>query len=406
MIKLSKSSKLMSLGVALSLGWFVLEACDCDETKEDQFPGFWVACVGNKPTLMTYNGNNPSVVTSDPAGNFNPSQWDCSTPGSPPRSKSSSPAFPSSTLAGPGGSSVKNPAAKRPAVSAATPGTSAYNPQPLRDLPFIPQMPLPTPQQCDSSYPDVFQTVHTQALVTRVSTCPFAVKATIPVQTRPLQVEVTPDGSTAIVTSFDNAVNFIDVATNKVTFTFNTDPLINPNGIAISPDGTKVYVSSFNTNFPAVIVIDIATHKLLATMQTTMSYPSGLTLTPDGSQIWVVAPLANNVDIFDTQTNTRVTTLNIGYATQVAFNAVGTRAYITSAATTPGKVMVVNAATYQILSSFTVGANPTDIAMSYGDQFLVVNNNDDGSISVIDLLKNKVQTAAIGPNPSGISFVH
>lgn len=406
MIKLSKSGKFMSMGVALSLGWFVLEACDCDETKEEQFPGYWVACVGNKPTLMTYNGNNPTAVTSDPAGNFNPSQWDCSTPGSPPRSKSSSPAFPSGAPSGPGGFSVKNPAATRPAVSAATPGTSAYNPQPLRDLPFIPQMPLPAPQQCDSSYPDVFQTVHTQALVTRVSTCPFAVKATIPVQTRPLQVEITPDGSTAIVTSFDNAVNFIDVATNKVTFTFNTDPLINPNGIAISPDGTKVYVSSFNTNFPAVIVIDIATHQLLATMQTTMPYPSGLTLTPDGSQIWVAAPLANNVDIFDTQTNTRVTTLNIGYATQVAFNSVGTRAYITSAATTPGKVIVVNATTYQVLSSFMVGANPTDIVMSYGDRFLVVNNDADGSISVIDLLKNKVQTAAIGPNPSGIAFVH
>jgi hypothetical protein len=46
--------------------------------------------------------------------------------------------------------------------------------------------------------------------------------------------------------------------------------------------------------------------------------------------------------------------------------------------------------------------------MSYGDQFLVVNNNGEGSISVIDLKKSAVVTTQLGGNsvPSGISFVH
>lgn len=47
-IRLTTSTKLMGFGIILSLGWFVLESCDCDETKEDQFPGFWVACIDNK----------------------------------------------------------------------------------------------------------------------------------------------------------------------------------------------------------------------------------------------------------------------------------------------------------------------------------------------------------------------
>ena len=59
MIRLTTQTKLVAAGVALSLGWIILSACECDETKEDNFPGFWVTCIDNKPTLMTYNGNNP-----------------------------------------------------------------------------------------------------------------------------------------------------------------------------------------------------------------------------------------------------------------------------------------------------------------------------------------------------------
>jgi DNA-binding beta-propeller fold protein YncE len=400
-IGLTTSSKLMGAGIALSLAWFLLESCDCDQSKEDEFPGFWVACIDNKPTLMTYNGDTPVVVSSDPAGNFNPSQYNCSTPGSPPRPNSQTPAFPVGTPSGPGGSAVVRP-------RAASAGSS-YLPQQLRALPFIPDIPRQsTPPACDSTYPDVFQTVHTQALVTRVSTCPFQIKATIPVVSRPLQVQITPDGSTAIVTSFDNAVNFISVATNQVINTLHTDASINPQAIAISADGTRAYVTSFNISNPVVLVIDITSTtapKILATIPT-IQYPSGAFLTPDNSQLWITSAIASSVDIIDTLTNTDVTGLALGLTTEVAFNSTGTRAYITSATSTPGTVAVVDTATYQILTTYTVGAGPTDIAMSYGDQFLVVNNNNDGSVSVIDLLKNTVLTTKVGPSPSGISFVH
>ncbi len=37
----------MGIGIILSLGWFVLESCECDQSKENKFPGEWVACDGN-----------------------------------------------------------------------------------------------------------------------------------------------------------------------------------------------------------------------------------------------------------------------------------------------------------------------------------------------------------------------
>ena len=399
-IRLSTSTKFMAFGILLSMGWFVLESCECDQTKEENFPGYWVTCINNKPTLMTYSGNSPNIVTSDPAGSFNPAQYDCSHNGSPhyKGSEDSSP-FKISSPAGPGGYARTPHQAAQP--------TAAYIPQQLRNLPFLPDIPpSQTTPNCDSSYPDVLQTNHNNGLLTRISTCPFAIKTTIPITAgNTLQVMVTPDGSTALTTSFNSAVSFINLATNTVSYTLQTDPSINPNGLAISPDGTTAYVTSFNATNSVVLVINMATKQITATLNT-IQFPSGATLTPDGSELWITSPLAQSVDIFDTLSNTRIMGLAISQATDVAFNSTGTHAYVTSGQTIPGSVYEIDTATFKTLGTYTVGLDPSDIKMSYGDQWLVVNNDSGGSISVIDLRKGAVSTTQVGTSPSGIAFVH
>lgn len=393
----------MAMGIFLSLGWFVLESCDCDETKEQNYPGYWVTCVDNKPTLMTYNDNDATVITSDPAGSFDPSDWDCSHDASSPSYKGSedSPPFQISTPSGPGG-----PIAK----PHATGSVYAFLPQRILNLPFVPHVPPNSNPTCSSSMPDVIRTNQTLASVSRWQTCPFSRVTTIRVVANPLQVQVTPDGTTALVTSFFSAVNFIDLATNKVTYTLMTDQTINPHGLAISPDGAKAYITSFNNVNPLVAVIDMSSRQIIATWPTAVVYPQGATLTPDGSQLWITSPLAQSVDIIDTLTGTHVFGLPISQTTDVAFNSTGTLAFITTTNTVPGSVVEVDTSSYQIVTTFTVGTGPTDIKMGYGDQWLVVNNNGEKSVSVIDLLKSVVVTTQVGsspnaPGPTGISFV-
>jgi DNA-binding beta-propeller fold protein YncE len=404
---MKRSTKLMACGIVLSLGWFVFAACDCDESKEDQYPGFWVACIGNQPALMSYSGNNPTILSTDSSPNFSPMQWDCSHPNSPQMKNSQTPTFPIGTPSGPSGY-ARTP---HPSTSSATPGTYAYLPQQLQFLPFLPDVPQPsTPPPCDSTFPDIFHVDHTLSQVTRIGTCPFKVEAVIQVPQLPLQVAITPDGTTAIVTSFTGYVTFISVATNTVVYSLSVNNGINPQGIAISNDGTLAYVTSFNTSTPSVIVIDIQTHQVVANINLSMIYPSGETISPDGSQLWVTSTLSTGVDVIDLLTNTLVTTLNINLATDVAFNSVGSRAYVTSAASGPGngKVYVVNTQTYQTLSTYTVGSIPGDIHMSYADQFLTVINTGDGTVSVVDLIQNQVKTttAAPGTNILGLAWVH
>jgi hypothetical protein len=90
----------------------------------------------------------------------------------------------------------------------------------------------------------VFMANYSNSTVTRLATCPLTTLKVIPVPNNPVQVRITPDGSTAVVTISGNQVLLINTATNAIT-TIPT-PLYNPYGVAISPDGTKAYVTSFS----------------------------------------------------------------------------------------------------------------------------------------------------------------
>jgi DNA-binding beta-propeller fold protein YncE len=403
MIRLTTTTKLMSAGIALSLGWIFLEACDCGPTKETKFDGYWVTCVNNQPTLMYYDGDDAKTESSPPSS-FNPSDWDCSGDRtSPPRKGSLGAAYPPGSPSGPAGFA-------RPRQTGSS--QAAYLPQQIRALPFTPYLPPPgTPPVCQSTFPGVIRINHLEGTVTRWSTCPFTYQTTISVFPDPLQVQVTPDGSTAVVTSFGplnatgGAVTLIDLSSNQVTNTVMMPFGVTPNGLAISPDGTTAYIGNF-TLPGQILVMNIASQTITATIPIVVPYPSGLTLTPDGSQLWIASPLGLETDVVDTLSQTTVYRLNIQYATDIAFNSTGTTAYVTSASNVPGQVFVVNTATFQILNTYNVGNTPTDIAMSYGDQWLVVNNNGDNTISVIDLVQNAVNTTNVGGTVSGIAFVH
>lgn len=386
--QLTPISKMMAGGLAIALGWLLFEGCECD--KEDAHPASWVACIDGKPTRMRYSGDLPVPLEN---ASFDASKWDCSHPESPAYQNSLDSPYP-----------VASPIGGKSAQRAAGPSAAASYPLPqLRELPFLPSINLPgNTQNCDPAAPDVLQTVHTKALVTRASTCPFQIVASIPVATRPLQIAITPDGSTALVTSFDNAVNFINLGSNQVFFTLQTDSSFNPHGIAISPDGSKAYVTNFNTTDPGLAVIDLNTRKIVGTLNTD-AFPQGANLSPDGSQLWITYPFGQAVDVIDTLTTTYITRLGIGQSTGIAFNSTGTRAFITSGAR--NSVVAVDASTFKTLTSYPVGASPTDIKMSYGDEYLVVNNSLGNSISVIDLVRNKTTTTNVNGVPSGISFV-
>ncbi|MBI3329253.1 MAG: YncE family protein [Nitrospinae bacterium] len=89
------------------------------------------------------------------------------------------------------------------------------------------------------------------------------VVATVPAGTGPNGVAVHPAGTRVYVADFDiGKVSVIDTTSNTVLATVPVGT--NPNGVAVHPAGTRIYVANQGSN--SVSVIDTATHTVIATV--------------------------------------------------------------------------------------------------------------------------------------------
>jgi YVTN family beta-propeller protein len=79
-----------------------------------------------------------------------------------------------------------------------------------------------------------------------------------------------------------------------------------PYGVAVTPDGSKVYVTNLNDN--TVSVIDTAMNKVITTISVGPN-PLAVAVTPDGSKVYVTS-LSGTVSVIDTVSNTVTTFCN------------------------------------------------------------------------------------------------
>ncbi len=113
-------------------------------------------------------------------------------------------------------------------------------------------------------------------------------------------------------------VSVIDTATDTVIATILPVGL-DPTGVAVSPDGSKVYVTnnvSTVSPFGTVSVIDAATNTVSATISVGF-LPEGVAVSPDGSKVYVANnssfnPGTGTVSVIDTATNTVSATIPVG----------------------------------------------------------------------------------------------
>jgi len=199
-------------------------------------------------------------------------------------------------------------------------------------------------------------------------------------------VALTPDGRTLLVTLYDGAIVFVDTSSDRVIATMNTGSL-HPNGIAISPDGTRAYVANYFNIDAQIFVVDIASRTIVGSVSTS-AYPKSVFLTPDGSQLWVLSYRSFGVTIIDTLSLTISGGINTGGQADIgmAFDPSGTLAYIG----TGNQLMVVDTATLDEVARINLGWFPSDVAVSPDGSRVLVNSWTNGSLAVIDARTNKV----------------
>jgi YVTN family beta-propeller protein len=232
----------------------------------------------------------------------------------------------------------------------------------------------------------------------------------ISVGSGPWGVAITPDGAHVYVTSNDDhTVSVIATATNTVVATI---PAVhNPAALAITPDGAHVYVTSTCDN--AVSVIDTATNTVgatitLAGLSNCFVDPFAVAITPDGAHVYV-ADYGNSVSVIDTATNTVIgAPIPVGNGPWgIAITPDGAHVYVTNS--DDNTVSVIATATNTVVGApIPVGDEPLGITSSPDGAHVYVANGADGTVSVINTATNTVGAVISLPSgslPRGVALI-
>ena len=231
--------------------------------------------------------------------------------------------------------------------------------------------------------------------VSVIDTATNTVTANVNVGNNPIGVAVAPDG-TKVYLANEGRVSVINTSTNNVVANVNVGN--NPIGVAVAPDGTKVYVA----NEGRVSVINTSTNNVVANVNVGNS-PSGVTVTPDGKNVYVVNEGSGTVSVIDTSTDTVAATVSIGpNPWGVAVTPDGTKVYVANGGS--NFVSVIDTATNTVTANVNVGNNPVGVAVAPDGKNVYVTNNGGNSVSVIDTTTNTVTANVnVGNAPMGVA---
>jgi len=198
-----------------------------------------------------------------------------------------------------------------------------------------------------------------------------------------------------ITNSGSNNVSVVDIATNKVVATIPAQG--SPAGVAVKPDGSRVYVGNYDS--ASVTVIDAQSNSVIKHIAVGAN-PHQIALKPDGTRLYVTNVSSGTVSVIDTASNTVANTLNLGGTpVGVAVNPGGTRAYI--GRYDSHQVYVLDTATNTFVGSpITVGSGPLCMEVNPDGTRLYVINQKSNDLTVIDTASHAVvATVPVGTRP-------
>jgi YVTN family beta-propeller protein len=193
---------------------------------------------------------------------------------------------------------------------------------------------------------------------------------TISVGGVPVGVAFTPDGSKAYVTLADKSrVAIIDTASSTASSTTIPLSVSNPIGIVVNSAGTFAYVADFGqaeaapAQVGAVSVINLATGAEVAAIPVGFG-PIGIAISPDGSRVYVSNYVDGTVSVIDTATNTQTALVAVGLGPLgITVDTTGTYAYVNNANSDSVSIIDLSANVARA-GAITVGTAPNYSAIT------------------------------------------
>jgi YVTN family beta-propeller protein len=182
----------------------------------------------------------------------------------------------------------------------------------------------------------------------------------------------------------DQAVAVLDTVTDQVLKKIQVTA---PDGLIITPDGKKVYVSSMDTGSVKVIT---TADDALATSIDVGAKPAGLAVTPDGARLVVSVGGANEAVIVDTSSDTIVKHVPVAAAHAACISADGRYAYVGSQATDAPAVVELDITGDSPTRSMAVDKSPRMLSCTPSKIYFTAVGLD--AVEVLDVETGKLET--------------
>lgn len=237
-------------------------------------------------------------------------------------------------------------------------------------------------------------------LIAEGATPVYQLDSSIPVGSGPSGLAVTPDGSHVyVVDRFTKSVSVVDTSTRTIVATIPMGA--GPNAVAFSPDGSRAYVGLHGVN--RVAVIDTATNTVVDSVKVGPG-ATEIAVTPDGSRAYVTNTSGRTVSVIDTATNTEISRVSVGSSPMgLAVTPDGSQVYVANRYS--NSVSVIDTATNKVVRTVKVGSSPRSVTVGLDGSRAYVTNAGPDTVSVIDTSTNTVvATVRVGRDPIGVAM--
>jgi YVTN family beta-propeller protein len=221
-----------------------------------------------------------------------------------------------------------------------------------------------------------------------IDTATNSVISTIPIHF-PNGIAISADSSRVYVTNGDSSISVIDANLNAVIDVIPDS--FAPYELALAKDDTQLYVTHGVLSFSNKIsVIDIASHQNIATIP--VRAPAGIVISPDGTRAYVVGREPGGGGIIDTATNTVIAFMPTNVGLDIALTPDGTRGYVPNIF--GPTVQVFDTATNTLVTDIQVSDLPSFVAITPDGTRAYVSRGGSssltGTVAVIDIATNMV----------------
>jgi YVTN family beta-propeller protein len=278
------------------------------------------------------------------------------------------------------------------------------------------------PAPASSPRQDIYATNEADGTLSVIDARSLEVVATIALGKRPRGLVVSPDGRELFVALSgspasgpgvdesrlpppDHAadgIGVVDLAQRKVVRTLRG--ISDPEQLALSPDGRRLYVASEDSG--KLVVFDVASGRILAQLAVG-GEPEGVGTSADGRLVCATSETNGSVALIDARADRVLHLVKVGHRPRnCRYSRDGRRLYVPSEVdATLSVIDVTRGSVQQTLPLPGAGARPMGIVLSPDGRFAYLTTGRGGHLLKIDLASGKVDAStAVGERPWGVAL--